>query len=45
MTLANSRTDKAYIGSQAAKIETHPERRFKAAVCPIPFLQVAALSR
>ncbi|BGP56270.1 hypothetical protein JCM8202_001411 [Rhodotorula sphaerocarpa] len=31
MTLANSRTDKAYIGSQAAKIETHPERRFKAA--------------
>ncbi|BGP41054.1 hypothetical protein JCM10450v2_005073 [Rhodotorula kratochvilovae] len=31
LSLATSRTDKAYVGSQAAKIETHPERRFKAA--------------
>ncbi|GAA5979699.1 hypothetical protein JCM11641_004057 [Rhodosporidiobolus odoratus] len=31
LSLANSRTDKAFVGSQAAKIETHPERRFKAA--------------
>ncbi|GAA5852999.1 hypothetical protein JCM8547_004764 [Rhodosporidiobolus lusitaniae] len=31
LSLATSRTDKAFVGSQAAKIETHPERRFKAA--------------
>ncbi|GAA5935188.1 coiled-coil domain-containing protein 124 [Sporobolomyces koalae] len=31
LNLVGSRTDKATIGSQAAKIETHPERRFKAA--------------
>ncbi|TNY17551.1 DUF1014-domain-containing protein [Rhodotorula diobovata] len=31
LSLATSRTDKAYVGAQAAKIETHPERRFKAA--------------
>lgn len=31
LSLATSKTDKASVGSQAAKIETHPERRFKAA--------------
>ncbi|GAA6034520.1 hypothetical protein JCM8097_005372 [Rhodosporidiobolus ruineniae] len=31
LSLATSRTDKAFVGSQAAKIETHPERRFPAA--------------
>lgn len=31
LNLVGSRTDKAAVGSQAAKIETHPERRFKAA--------------
>ncbi|POY73938.1 hypothetical protein BMF94_2980 [Rhodotorula taiwanensis] len=31
MSLVTSKTDKASVGSQAAKIETHPERRFKAA--------------
>ncbi|GJN91336.1 hypothetical protein Rhopal_004357-T1 [Rhodotorula paludigena] len=31
LTLVNAKTDKASVGSQAAKIETHPERRFKAA--------------
>lgn len=31
MTLVNEKTDKATVGSKAAKIETHPERRFKAA--------------
>ncbi|GEM08074.1 coiled-coil domain-containing protein [Rhodotorula toruloides] len=31
LSLVNAKTDKASVGSQAAKIETHPERRFKAA--------------
>lgn len=31
LTLVNEKTDKAAVGSKAAKIETHPERRFKAA--------------
>ncbi|GAA6018244.1 hypothetical protein JCM10207_002881 [Rhodosporidiobolus poonsookiae] len=31
LSLATAKTDKASVGSQAAKIETHPERRFKAA--------------
>lgn len=31
MTLVNEKSDKATVGSKAAKIETHPERRFKAA--------------
>ncbi|ORY55750.1 hypothetical protein BCR35DRAFT_310006 [Leucosporidium creatinivorum] len=31
LNLVGSRSDKAAIGSQAAKIETHPERRYKAA--------------
>lgn len=32
LSLVNAKSDKASVGSQAAKIETHPERRFKAAV-------------
>uniref|UniRef100_A0A0K3C958 DUF1014-domain-containing protein n=1 Tax=Rhodotorula toruloides TaxID=5286 RepID=A0A0K3C958_RHOTO len=31
LSLVNAKSDKASVGSQAAKIETHPERRFKAA--------------
>ncbi|GAA6063107.1 hypothetical protein JCM10212_002629 [Sporobolomyces blumeae] len=31
LSLVGAKTDKASVGSQAAKIETHPERRFKAA--------------
>lgn len=31
LNLVGSRSDKAAVGSQAAKIETHPERRYKAA--------------
>ncbi|GAA5881349.1 hypothetical protein JCM3774_002881 [Rhodotorula dairenensis] len=31
LSLVTSKSDKASVGSQAAKIETHPERRFKAA--------------
>ncbi|KAK4054605.1 hypothetical protein OIO90_003417 [Microbotryomycetes sp. JL221] len=31
LSLVSSKTDKAAVGSQAAKIDTHPERRFKAA--------------
>lgn len=32
LTLVTEKKDKAAIGSQASKLETHPERRFKAAV-------------
>jgi len=31
MTLVTAKTDKASVGQQAAKLEAHPERRFKAA--------------
>ncbi|KAF8328825.1 uncharacterized protein EI90DRAFT_3281243 [Cantharellus anzutake] len=31
MTLVTAKTDKASLGQQAAKLEAHPERRFKAA--------------